>query len=492
MRRWRKAIAVVSLAPFLTCSGCLPSGWLPGARPPATSAAPSGLLADGPKTSDADTAAEVPVIREGRPEPIPLATGPIPSAAAPDAATSGARSASPAAPAAEVPGSGGDNAAQKGGYRIGEDDEIEISVYGDDDLKKVQVVRPDGKLAFPLIGDVQAAGLTPDELRARITEGVARYVRNPHVTVLVTKYLSRRVSVLGEVKTPGLLRSSSDLTVLEAISRAGGLTDSANLQATVLGRSGETRSVDLGRLLRGDLSQNMVLQTNDTLVVPDIKEKKVFVLGQVNKPAVVTLTAEVTLVEAISRAAGVTSSADLPGALLVRAGRVLPVNFDKLLRLGDVSQNVLLAANDIVLIPDVKDRKVFVLGEVKKPIVVPLPTGSTLVEAIASAGGFTADAEPKSVVVVRGGLGAPRLLTVDVLRVTQGKTADNIVLEPGDIVYVPRSFVADAIKFFQNISTILTPFVLAASGIVLGGAAQAVLTGSAAGTSVGASVSVGP
>jgi protein involved in polysaccharide export with SLBB domain len=482
MITWRKAIAVVTLAPFLTCSGCLPSGWLPGARPPA----------DGPNTSDADTAAEVPVIREAQPEPIPLTTGPLPSAAAPDAAASSAGSASPAARAAEVRGPGGGAEAQMGSYRIGEDDELEISVYGDNDLSKTQAVRPDGKLAFPLIGDVQAAGLTPDELRARITEGVARYVRNPQVTVLVTKYLSRRVSVLGEVKTPGLLRTSSDLTVLEAISRAGGLTDSANLQATVLVRNGETRSVDLGRLLRGDLSQNMVLQTNDTLVVPDIKEKKVFVLGQVNKPEVVILRPEVTLVEAISRAGGVTSGADLPGALLVRAGRILPVNFDKLLRLGDVSQNVLLAANDIVLIPDVKDRKVFVLGEVKKPLVVALQTGSTLVEAIASAGGFTADAQPKSVVVVRGGLGAPRLLTVDVLRVTRGKTADNVVLEPGDIVYVPSSFVSDVVKFFQTITTILTPLVLTATGIVLGSSAQAVLTGAAASTPVGAAVSVSP
>jgi polysaccharide biosynthesis/export protein len=398
--RWRKAIAAITLAPFLTCSGCLPSGWLPGARSPA----------DGPKTTDADTAAEGPVITEGRPEPIPLATGPIPSAEAPDAAASGARSASPAARAAEVPGSGGNDAAQKGSYRIGEDDELEISVYGDDDLKKTQAVRPDGKIAFPLIGDVQAAGLTPDELRSSIAQGVAQYFKNPRVTVIVKKYDSKRVSVLGEVKTPGLLRLSSDIT----------------------------------------------------------------------------------LVEAISRVEGVTSSADLQGALLVRAGRILPVNFDKLLRLGDVSQNVVLAANDIVLIPDVKDRKVFVLGEVKKPIVLPLKPGSTVVEAIANAGGFTADAQPKSVVVVRGGLGAPRPLTVDVLGVTEGKTTDNLVLGPGDIVYVPRSFVADAMKFFQNMATVLTPLVMAATGIVLGGSAQAVLTGAAVSTPVGASVSVTP
>jgi len=129
-----------------------------------------------------------------------------------------------------------------------------------------------------------------------------------------------------------------------------------------------------------------------------------------------------------------------------------------------------------VLIPNVTDRKVFVLGEVARPQTLPLRTGTTLVEALSSAGGLTLNAKRSNVLVIRGGLGDPRILAVNVDTVTsEGQLAANINLEPGDIVYAPR--VADVVKYFQDLNTILTPFVTAMSGIVLGPGVAAVLTG---------------
>jgi len=368
-------------------------------------------------------------------------------------------------------------------YRIGEEDELTISVYGDTELAATQTVRPGGRIAFPLIGDIKASGLTADELRRQITARISRYRRDPQVTVIVGKFNSKKINILGQVKAPGLLRLGPDISLLEAISRAGGLTPDADLRGALLIRNGQIQPVDFDKLLRrGDFSQNVLLRSHDTILIPDINDKKVFVLGQVHRPLVVALTPEITLVESISRAGGLTEDADLQGALLIRAGQSQPVNFDKLLRQGDASQNMRLEANDVVLVPSIKDKKVFVLGEVIRPVTVPVRgAGLTLVESIALAGGFTPDAKTKTVVIVRGGLGDPKLLTVNVDAMTRddGQAGRNVALEPGDIVYVPRTIVADVLKFFRNLTTILTPFIMAESGIVLGPAMQAVFAGQA-------------
>jgi polysaccharide export outer membrane protein len=464
---------------------------------------------------------------------------------------------------------------QSGDYRIGQDDELAISVYNETDLTKTQIVRPGGNISFPLAGEVAAGGRTPEELALVIEQRLASYVRNPRVTVIVTRYDSRRVNVLGELREPGVVRFASDITLLDAVSRASGLTEDADLVNGVLLRDGEVQPVDLYRLFRradtsqnvvmkpgdtvlipsvkdrkvmvlgqvnkslivpvtpglnvtealsrasgltddadlmgsmlirdrqvqpvdfyklireGDFTQNVSLQDGDTILIANIRETKVFVLGQVAKPNVVPVTPHLTLVEAIARAGGITDNADLPGSLLIRNGQAQPVNYERLLRKGDASQNVVMQANDVVLIPNVTDRKVFVLGEVARPQTLALRTGTTLVEALASAGGLTLNAKRSNVLVIRGGLGEPRILAVNVDTVTnEGQVAANVNLEPGDIVYAPRTLIADVVKYFQDLNTILTPFITAMSGIVLGPAVAAVLTGH--GQAVTTSINVSP
>ena len=354
-------------------------------------------------------------------------------------------------------------------YVLGEDDEIEISVYGDSELEKTQAVRPGGLITFPLIGSIRASGQTPEQLRETIAEQLARYVNSPKVTVIVRAYNSRKVSVLGQVKAPGLLRVSSDISVLEALSRAGGVSDEADLRNALVMRGQQLVPVDFMRLLKqGDPSQNVPLQPGDVILIPSVNEKKVFVLGQVTNPLVVPLTPDLNLVEAISRAGGLTEDADLVGALVVRNGQALPVNFDKLMRGGDLSQNVRLQADDTILVPNVKDKKVYILGSVRAPLVAPIKPGATLVEAVSMAGGFLPGAKTSNVLLVRGGLGDPRLMSIDFDDIARGRvSAQTTLLEAGDIVYVPRTAISNLASFFQDITSILTPFVIAQSGVAI-------------------------
>ena len=159
--------------------------------------------------------------------------------------------------------------------------------------------------------------------------------------------------------------------MLEGVSRAGGVTEDADLRGALLVRRGENVPVDFEQLFRyGDLSQNVPLEPDDVVMIPTIKDKKASVLGEVNKPQVVPLKPDVTLVESISRAGGLTQDADLRGALLIREGRKVPVDFDALMK-GDASQNVLLRPGDVVLIPNVIEQRASVLGEVNKPAIFP-------------------------------------------------------------------------------------------------------------------------
>ncbi len=108
-------------------------------------------------------------------------------------------------------------------YRIGPEDKVSISVWKNDDISQTVVVRPDGMITLPLLNDVKAAGLTPEELRDMLTTRLQDYINNVELSVIVNEIHSLKYSVLGEVSNPARYEFKSRLTVLEAIASAGGL-----------------------------------------------------------------------------------------------------------------------------------------------------------------------------------------------------------------------------------------------------------------------------
>ncbi|QDH69759.1 XrtA/PEP-CTERM system exopolysaccharide export protein [Marilutibacter alkalisoli] len=163
-------------------------------------------------------------------------------------------------------------------YRIGVDDIVQVTVWRNPDLGITVPVRPDGKISVPLVGDVPAGGLTPDEVAADITTRLAAYVRDPQVAVILTdlrshEYLSR-VRVTGAVRQPVSIPYRQGMTVLDAVLAAGGVTEFASPSRSELYRSnGEnTRryAVKLDRILdRGDLSTNFKVAPGDVITVPE-------------------------------------------------------------------------------------------------------------------------------------------------------------------------------------------------------------------------------
>ena len=122
-------------------------------------------------------------------------------------------------------------------YLIGEEDVLAINVWKEPEISRVVPVRPDGKISLPLLNDVQAAGLTPMQLAMVITERLKKYVTDPQVTVIVTAINSRRFYILGEVNRAGAYPLLPNMTVLQALSGAGGFTQFANLKGIYILRN---------------------------------------------------------------------------------------------------------------------------------------------------------------------------------------------------------------------------------------------------------------
>ena len=164
-------------------------------------------------------------------------------------------------------------ATQNKNYIIGAEDVLDVDVWKQPELTRSIPVRPDGKISLPLLGDVQAAGMTPMDLGNSIQESLRKYVSDPQVTVIVTAINSQRIYVLGEVNRPGPEQLYSNMTVLQALSAAGGFTQYANRKKIYIlrnnGAKEERHPFDYKAAVRGDPGlQAFVLRAGDTIIVP--------------------------------------------------------------------------------------------------------------------------------------------------------------------------------------------------------------------------------
>jgi polysaccharide biosynthesis/export protein len=156
-------------------------------------------------------------------------------------------------------------------YRLVPGDRLRVEVYRDPQLSQALQVRPDGKITLPLVDDMQAAGLTPTELRDRLTEALKEYVTNPVVTVIVTETVAPEVFVMGEVGNPGAIAVTGPMTVMEALARAGGFREFANTRNIRILRKTETGIETLTFNYR-DAARGrgtpVLLLPGDTVIVP--------------------------------------------------------------------------------------------------------------------------------------------------------------------------------------------------------------------------------
>jgi polysaccharide export outer membrane protein len=207
-------------------------------------------------------------------------------------------------------------------------------VWDQADLSGKFTVETDGSFTFPLIGRIPAGGLTLRDLeaalRVRLADG---YFKNPQVSVAVDQYRSQRIFVIGEVRTPGSYPLTGDLTLIEALARAGSTTVDAAGEAVISrppagkvatapvlpnqDEAAEVIRVNIRDLQRGELKQNVTLQDGDTIYIP--RAETIYVFGQVRSPGAYPLRSmDTTVLQALSLAGGVTDRGSTNRIKIVR------------------------------------------------------------------------------------------------------------------------------------------------------------------------------
>jgi polysaccharide export outer membrane protein len=263
-------------------------------------------------------------------------------------------------------------------FTLGPGDRLAIDIAGQPDSRTETLVGPDGKVYYEMLGGIDVWGKTLSQARVAIEDGLKEYYREaPHVNLTLQEVGSKRVWVLGRLGTPGLYPLNGPTTLLDAISAAGGPA------------SGQT-------------------------------------VAQLSTGGTVTM------------ANPLSTAGDLSQAFVVRKGQPLPVNIQRLLQDGDMSQNIYLEPDDLIYLPSPRAQEIYVLGAVAQARAIRMPGQATLVSAIAAAGGTGPNAHLTNVAVVRGGVTNPAIAIYDVKAIVTGQEPD-VRLEPNDIVYVPRT-----------------------------------------------------
>jgi polysaccharide export outer membrane protein len=255
----------------------------------------------------------------------------------------GPQTPSPATPAAPV---GQD-------YIIGAEDVLDIQVWGSNDLNQTVFVRPDGKLSLPLVGEIAVAGKTVQQLQDHLLAVYDKTVKGAVVTVIVKEIRSRPVYFVGAFSKPGVMQLTGSMTLLQAVALVGGVTPEADGQRGFLLRGTRKVPIDFNRLgQQGDRTQNPTLEPGDSVVVP--LAEAVYVSGEVKKPGAIKYAAELTLMQALTQAGGLTPLAAGGRVDILRGGEKkerIRVDVDRVMRSPDSNRDVRLQPNDLISVP---------------------------------------------------------------------------------------------------------------------------------------------
>lgn len=248
-------------------------------------------------------------------------------------------------------------------YIIGDEDVLQISVWGSPELTIQVPVRPDGMITFPPVGDVKASGLTPQELKNFLERELTKYVKaTPIVSVIVTAINSFKVFVTGEGLSRSAIGSTAggaitlkrDTKLLQLLAQLGSFQN-ADLNNAFLLRDGKKLNIDFYKLVvKGDVSQDIDLRPNDVIFIPDNYEKRIMVAGGVKTPTVISYREGMTVLDAIINAGGFTEFANPNDIIVIRKEgkevKNIEARIKDVLKKGDISGDIPLKPGDRVIV----------------------------------------------------------------------------------------------------------------------------------------------
>jgi len=247
-------------------------------------------------------------------------------------------------------------------YKIGPEDVLHVSIYNHPDLSNTLRVASDGVISFPLLGRINAAGYTVTEFERALEKQLgADFLVNPQVTVFIKEYKSRKIYILGEVKHPGIQELRGQTSLLEVISRAGGVKETSGKIAVISPPTSdksvefEPKKINLARLLdEGDTSLNIAVDEGFVILIP--KANSFFVFGEVRSPGAFRLDKKTTVLQAITLAGGFTKIASPSRTKIIRVKegkeKTIYVDISDITKRSNKSADIYLEPDDMIIIPE--------------------------------------------------------------------------------------------------------------------------------------------
>ena len=238
-------------------------------------------------------------------------------------------------------------------YIISAGDVLQVSVWGSPDFSIETPVRPDGKMTLPAVGDVEAAGLTTVQLKERLEEAIGKFVKKPIITITVTEMTNNKVYISGGGVSTGVVTLSGNMTLFRLLCQLDNLRET-DLISAYLSRNGEKLVKNFYPLfMKGDLSQDVVLKANDIIHIPSNELNKIYVVGSVEEPQVITYRYGMRVLDVILAAGGFGEYAKQSNIVILRQdGKKYLVNIKKLLSGKDIKQNINVIPGDYVIVKE--------------------------------------------------------------------------------------------------------------------------------------------
>jgi len=241
-------------------------------------------------------------------------------------------------------------------YLIGEGDTLIISVWGEKDLTVSAIVRPDGMISIPAVGEVTAAHSTVKDLQTTLTGKIGKIVKNPIVTVMVTGITNNKVYLFGGGVKSGIFVLTQRTSLLQLLCQIEDVRKADLKKAYVLRRGTKIKEDFTKLYLEGDVTEDLAIEANDIIYISTNTNKNVYVMGAVNTPKFVEYRDGLTIMEAILDAGGFTKYASQNDTLIYRKDGArevkISVKMKKLINEGDITQNARLQPGDYIVVKE--------------------------------------------------------------------------------------------------------------------------------------------
>jgi polysaccharide export outer membrane protein len=338
-------------------------------------------------------------------------------------------------------------------YRVGPEDVLKIRVARHEEMGTEAVVLQDGRVMLPVVGTLSVTGLTVEEIRDLVVQGLQKKLVHPDVSVDVVRPRPQRIFVSGAVKGSQWMDWKEGWRITEALASAGGLTLRPEVAHGTLFRLPDKMvPLDLARIyIDQDPTANLRLQPGDVIDIQEAPTVRIYVTGQVQRTGLYDLTRGGGAVEALSLAGGHLPNAALSHAYVQKSdGHKIPVDLARLMNHGapagspavtppGASADIPMEAGDQLVVPE-NLTKIAVFGQVNHSGIFSLRDGeeTTVADALSLAGGFDKRAQKSQIGIIRMVDGKQTVTLVDMNRLVKGKVL-NPALQDRDIVFVPES-----------------------------------------------------